>query len=97
MTATTGLSDGFRPVNGSTGSGRRDGGAVVGAVAVGLGVTLGVTAGGAMVWVSSFLPIATAAPTPTSTTAAPTAAIVCTRFQTNPAIGPASASVSGLS
>ena len=63
------------------------GGAVgPGVTGVGVGVALGVSAGGAVMLVSSFAPIATAVPTPTSTSAVPAAAIVCTRFQTNPAM-----------
>ena len=50
----------------------------------GVADALGLAAGGAEIPVPSLPPTATAAPTPTSTTAVPAAAIVCARLQTNP-------------
>ena len=87
FTAMTLWSVGFFPVSGLTGSGRGVDGAALGVTAAeGLPLPLVATAGGGAVPASGLPPMATAVPTPTSTTAVLAAAIVCARFQTNPAM-----------
>ena len=87
FTAITLWSVGLLPVSGLTGSGRGVDGAALGVTVVeGLPLALVATTGGGTVPASSSPPTATAVPTPASTTAVLTAAIVCARFQTNPAM-----------